>query len=63
MRQYKNILVWSDFSEDADKGFHYAIDLAKRNDARLHILHVPHSRYAYLRHITCINGKPLFRNA
>lgn len=51
MKQYKNILVCTGFSEDANKAIHYAIDLAKKNEARLHILHIPHSPYAYLRHV------------
>ena len=51
MIEYKNILFCTDFSEDANIAFLHAIDLAKKYNARLHILHVPHSSYAYLRHI------------
>ena len=51
MVEYKNILFCTDFSEDASIAFLHAIDLAKKYNARLHILHIPHSSYAYLRHI------------
>jgi nucleotide-binding universal stress UspA family protein len=51
MVEYRNILFCTDFSEDADIAFLHAIDLARKYDARLHILHVPHSGYAYNRHI------------
>ncbi len=47
----KNVLFCTDFSDDANKAFDYALDLAVKNDARLHILHVPHSPYTYCRHI------------
>lgn len=52
MIDYKNILFCTDFSEDADIAFVHALDLAKRYNANLHILHVPHSFYRYARHIT-----------
>jgi len=51
MVEYKNILFCTDFSEDANIAFHHALDLAKRYDATLHILHIPHSSYVYSRHI------------
>ena len=51
MIEYKNILFCTDFSEDANIAFLHALDLAKRYGARLHILHIPHSSYAYLRHV------------
>ena len=51
MVEYKNVLFCTDFSEDANTAFHHAVDLAKKHDARLHILHVPHSPYAYLRQV------------
>ncbi len=51
MVEYKNILFCTDFSEDAGIAFLHAIDLAKKYHARLHILHIPHSSYSYLRHI------------
>ena len=51
MIEYKNILFCTDLSEDANIAFLHAIDLAKRHNARLHILHVPHSSYAYMRHV------------
>ncbi len=51
MVEYKNVLFCTDFSEDANTAFDHAIDLAKKHDARLHILHVPHSPYTYLRHV------------
>lgn len=51
MVEYKNILFCTDFSEDANIAFVHALDLAKKYDARLHILHVPHSSYSYCRHI------------
>ncbi|NQU14302.1 MAG: universal stress protein [Desulfobacteraceae bacterium] len=49
--KYKNILFCTDFSEDADIAFLHALDLARRHNARLHILHVPHSSYSYCRHV------------
>ena len=51
MIEYKNILFCADFSEDANIAFLHAIDLAKKYNAKLHILHVPHSSYAYCRHV------------
>jgi len=51
MIKYKNILFCTDFSEDADIAFLHALDLAKKYNARLHILHIPHSSYTYLRHV------------
>ena len=51
MITYKNILFCTDFSEDANIAFLHALDLAKRHHAKLHILHIPHSSYAYLRHV------------
>ena len=46
MVAYKNILFCTDFSEDANIAFIHALDLAKKYDARLHLLHVPHSPYS-----------------
>ncbi len=51
MVEYKNILFCTDLSEDANIAFLHALDLAKKYDAKLHIFHVPHSSYAYCRHI------------
>jgi len=51
MIKYKNILFCTDFSEDANIAFLHALDLAKKYKAKLHILHVPHSSYAYCRHV------------
>jgi len=51
MKECKNILCCTDFSEDANKGFLHALDLAKKHNARLHILHIPHSFYTYCKHI------------
>ena len=51
MIEYKNILFCTDFSEDANIAFGHALDLAKKHGARLHILHIPHSSYAYMRHV------------
>ena len=51
MAGYKNILFCTDFSEDANMAFVQAFELAKRDDAKLHIIHIPHSPYAYCRHI------------
>ena len=51
MIAYKNILFCADFSEDANIAFLHALDLAKKYNAKLHIIHVPHSSYAYCRHI------------
>ena len=51
MIEYKNILFCTDFSEDANIAFLHALDMAKKHNARLHILHIPHSSYSYCRHI------------
>lgn len=51
MIEYKNILFCTDFSEDANIALLHALDMAKKYGARLHILHIPHSSYAYCRHI------------
>ena len=51
MIEYRNILFCTDFSEDANIAFLHALDLAKKYKARLHILHIPHSSYAYCRHV------------
>ncbi|MGD2125238.1 MAG: universal stress protein [Desulfobacteraceae bacterium] len=51
MIEYKNILFCTDFSEDANIAFLHALDLAKKYDAKIHIFHVPHSSYAYCRHV------------
>ena len=50
MIEYKNILFCTDFSEDANIAFLHSLDLAKKHNAMLHILHVPHSSYAYCKH-------------
>ena len=51
MIEYKKILFCTDFSEDANIAFLHALDLAKKHQATLHILHIPHSSYAYMRHV------------
>ena len=51
MIEYKTILCCTDFSEDANIAFLHALDLAKKHHASLHILHIPHSSYAYMRHV------------
>lgn len=51
MIDYKEILFCTDFSEDANIAFLHALDLAKKHKARLHILHIPHSSYTYMRHV------------
>ena len=51
MIEYKNILFCTDFSEDANIAFLHALDLAKKYKAKLHILHIPHSSYTYMRHV------------
>ncbi|MFH1481552.1 MAG: universal stress protein [Pseudomonadota bacterium] len=51
MIEYENILYCTDFSEDANIAFIHALDLAKKYGAKLHIFHVPHSSYTYLRHV------------
>jgi nucleotide-binding universal stress UspA family protein len=51
MIEYKNVLFCTDFSEDANIAFQHALDLTQKHGARLHILHVPHSSYSYMRHV------------
>jgi nucleotide-binding universal stress UspA family protein len=49
--EYKNILYCSDFSEEAEMAFHHAVDFCQRYGAKLHLLHVLHSGYKYMRHV------------
>ena len=51
MIDYHEILFCTDFSEDADIAFFHALDLARKHNARLHILHIPHSSHKYMRHV------------
>ncbi|MEJ2429261.1 MAG: universal stress protein [Deltaproteobacteria bacterium] len=51
MVEYKNILYCSDFSDEAEMAFHHAVDFCQRYDAKLHLLHVLHSGYKYMRHV------------
>lgn len=51
MIEYKEILFCTDFSEDADIAFFHALDLAQKHNGRLHMLHIPHSSYTYMRHV------------
>lgn len=51
MVEYSNILYCSDFSEEAEMAFHHAVDFCQRYNARLHLLHVLHSGYKYMRHV------------
>lgn len=51
MVHYTNILFCTDFSEDANIAFAHALDLARKYEAKLHIIHVPHSGYMYFRHV------------
>ncbi len=51
MIEYKNILFCTDFSEDADIAFFHALDMAEKYDAKLHIIHIPHSSYTYSGHV------------
>lgn len=51
MVKYSNILYCSDFSEEAEMAFHHAVDFCQRYGARLHMLHVLHSSYKYMRHV------------
>ena len=51
MVEYRNILFATDFSEDANIAFLHALDLGRKYGAKLHIFHVPHSSYAYTRHV------------
>ena len=51
MVEYKNVLLCTDFSEDANIAFLHALNLAKKFNAKLHILHVPHSPFTYSKHI------------
>ncbi|MEJ2234821.1 MAG: universal stress protein [Syntrophobacterales bacterium] len=51
MVKYSNILYCSDFSEESEMAFHHAVDFCQRYEARLHIIHVLHSGYKYMRHV------------
>jgi nucleotide-binding universal stress UspA family protein len=61
MTECQNILFCTDFSEDATAAFVHALELARKSDAKLHILHIPHSPYFYCKHIVdehVPDGKP-----
>ncbi len=51
MLDYRNILVCTDFSEDANLAFVHGLNLAIKYGAALHVLHVPHSPFTYTRYI------------
>jgi nucleotide-binding universal stress UspA family protein len=51
MISYQRILFCTDFSEEAGMAFHHALDFAQRYGASLHVLHVLHSGYKYMRHV------------
>jgi nucleotide-binding universal stress UspA family protein len=51
MISYQRILFCTDFSEEAGMAFHHALDFAQRYNASLHVLHVLHSGYKYMRHV------------
>jgi nucleotide-binding universal stress UspA family protein len=51
MISYQRILFCTDFSEEAGRAFHHALDFAQRYEASLHVLHVLHSGYKYMRHV------------
>lgn len=51
MINYNKVLFCTDFSEDAGMAFHHALDFARRYKASLHILHVLHSGYKYMRYV------------
>ena len=58
MIEYKNILYCSDFSEEAEMAFHHAVDFCQRYGAKLHLLHVLHSAYKYMRHVVAEYVEP-----
>ncbi|MCG6916754.1 MAG: universal stress protein [Deltaproteobacteria bacterium] len=58
MIEYKNILFCSDFSEEAEMAFYHAVDFCQRYGAKLHLLHVLHSAYKYMRHVVDEYGDP-----
>jgi len=47
MISHKNILYCTDYSEDADIAFIHAVDMAKRYQAKLHILYVLDTLHRY----------------
>jgi nucleotide-binding universal stress UspA family protein len=51
MPEYSNILFCTDFSDDANIAFLHALKLAAKFDARLHIIHIPHSPFVYAKNI------------
>ena len=48
---FEKILFATTASPTCDPAANVAFDLAKKYKAKLHILHVPHSSYAYCKHI------------
>ncbi|MGO9314224.1 MAG: universal stress protein [Syntrophobacteraceae bacterium] len=51
MIEYKNVLFCTDFSEDANIAFLHALNLARKYDAKLHIIHIPHSPFRYTKQV------------
>ena len=47
MAKYDNILVGTDYSPDADSAVEQAIEMARRHEARLHVLHCLKSSFRY----------------
>lgn len=47
MRDITNILVPTDFNEDAEKAYSYALEIALRTSAELHLLHVVEEPYDF----------------
>jgi len=58
MITYKNVLFCTDFSEDASIAFLHALDLCGKHGAKLHIIHVPHSSYTYMRQVVDEHVRP-----
>lgn len=58
MITYKNVLFCTDFSEDANIAFLHALDLSGKHGAKLHIIHVPHSSYTYMRQVVDEHVQP-----
>ena len=66
MLAYKNILIAVDGSDEAEWAFNKAVDVAKRNDAKLTIVHVIDTRTYILRmkctHLNLTRLKSILRS-
>ena len=55
MAEYKNVLVGIDGSKQSIMAFHKAIDIAKRNNSKLHLLSVVNGEHYQRQLVTALS--------